>query len=195
MNQRAIPAEEEGNAEPIDQRRLIATSSLTILAVLAVGAALFVMRDLLLPVVTGFVVGIMLAPIVKTLEALKIPRILAAAAIVLATALLVAFVIALIASPVTQIAANIPEIGAKLHSFDSILGLWRRLQTSLGIDATSASVSLPAPNISWLPSTINFVTPPLTGFLYFLIVLMLFLSWWPDLRRELVMTFASRDRA
>ena len=187
------PPEEEAEAAPIDQRRLIATSSLTVLAVLAVGSALFVMRELLLPVVTGFVVGIMLAPIVKALEARKIPRIVAAATIVLATALLVAFLIALIAAPLTQIAANIPEIGAKLHSFDSVLGFWKRLQSSLGIDATSASISLPAPNISWLPTTIDFVTPPLTGFLYFLIVLLLFLSWWPDLRRELVMTFASRN--
>jgi len=37
------------------------------------------------------------------------------------------------------------------------------------------------------------VSPPLTGFLYFLVVLLLFISWWPDLRRQLVMTFARRD--
>ena len=33
----------------------------------------------------------------------------------------------------------------------------------------------------------------MTGFIYFLVVLLLFISWWPDLRRGLVMTFASRD--
>jgi predicted PurR-regulated permease PerM len=151
------------------------------------------MRDLLIPIVTAFVVGVMLSPIVRALEARKTPRVVAAAMIVLATALLVALVVALIAAPLAEIAAKLPEIGAKLHTFDSVLAFFHRVQASLGIDANSASVSLPAPSVSWLPTTFNYVSPPLTGFLYFLLVLMLFLSWWPDLRREMVMTFASRD--
>jgi predicted PurR-regulated permease PerM len=193
LNQRAIPPKEEKDATPVDQQRLVATASLGVLAVLAVGAALFVMRELLIPVVTAFVVGVMLSPIVKALEARKIPRIVGAALIVLATALLVALLAALIAAPLAEIAAKLPEIGAKLHTFDGMLGFLHRVQTSLGMDASGASAALPAPSVSWLPTTFNYVSPPVTGFLYFLIVLMLFLSWWPDLRRELVMTFASRD--
>jgi predicted PurR-regulated permease PerM len=49
------------------------------------------------------------------------------------------------------------------------------------------------PGISWVPSTISILLPPITGFLFFLVVLLLFIGAWPDLRRALVMTFASRD--
>ena len=54
-------------------------------------------------------------------------------------------------------------------------------------------MALPLPGISWVPSTISILLPPITGFLFFLVVLLLVISEWPDLRRGLVMTFASRD--
>ena len=44
-----------------------------------------------------------------------------------------------------------------------------------------------------VPILIGYLTPTLAGLLYFLVVLLLFISWWPDLRRQLVMTFASRE--
>ena len=55
------------------------------------------------------------------------------------------------------------------------------------------AVALPLPGISWVPSTISILLPPITGFLFFLVVLLLVISEWPDLRRGLVMTFASRN--
>jgi predicted PurR-regulated permease PerM len=182
--------EEEG--EPLDRLAVISTVSLTLLAVVATGAALFLMREVLLPIVTAFVVGVMVSPVAKALVALKAPRPVAATLIVLVTALLIGFVAALIAAPVAELAHRLPEIGAKLHTLDDAFSFWRRLQGSLGIEAGAAPV-LPVPSISWVPTTIDYVSPPLTGFLYFLVVLLLFLTWWPDLRRQLVMTFASRE--
>ena len=160
---------------------------------MASGAVLFVMRDLFLPIVTAFVVGVMLSPVAKALEDRHVPRVVSAALIVLVTALLLALVVALIAAPLTELAGKLPEIGARLHSFEDAFGAWRRLESSVGIDPGAAQPSLPAPSISWVPTTIGYVTPPLTGLLYFLVVLLLFISWWPDFRRQLVMTFASRD--
>ncbi len=179
--------------EPADQFHVISSVSLAVLAIIAVGAALFMMRDLLLPVVTAFVVGVMLSPIIKTLEARRVPRVLSAALIVLATALLVVLVVALIAAPVAEIAGKLPEISAKLRAFDGMLAFAHRIEASVGLNPSAAGASLPAPSLSWLPLTLGYVSPPLTGLLYFLVVLLLFLSWWPDLRRQLVMTFASRD--
>ena len=110
------------------------------------------------------------------------------------TALLVAFVVALIASPVAELAGKLPQIGDKLHVFDGLLGFHDDGSNcrSASIRAT-AQPALPLPGIEWVPTTIGFLSPPLTGFLYFLVVLLLFISWWPDLRRGSVMTFASRD--
>jgi predicted PurR-regulated permease PerM len=181
------------NAEPIDRLRMLSVWSEASIALVAVGAALFFMRDLFLPIATAFVVGVMLSPVAKALEQRRIPRVVSAALIVLLTALLIALVVALIASPVAQLAERLPAIGEKLRAFDGVLGFWRRIQATIGITGGNAGLAVPEPSISWLPTTLGFVTPPLTGFLYFLVVLLLFISWWPDLRRQLVMTFADRD--
>jgi predicted PurR-regulated permease PerM len=184
---------EDEDPEPADRLRLIATVSLAILAIIAAGAALFMMRELLLPIVTAFVVGVMLSPIAKTLETRNVPRVVSAALIVMATALLVVLVVALIAAPLAEIVGKLPEISAKLRAFDGVLTFLRRIETSVGLNPSAAEASLPPPSLSWLPPTIGYVSPPLTGLLYFLVVLLLFLSWWPDLRVQLVMTFASRE--
>ena len=189
----AITAVEDEDAEPADRLRLISTVSLAVLAIIAAGAALFMMRELLLPIVTAFVVGVMLSPIAKALETRNVPRVVSAALIVVATAIMVVFVVALIAAPVAEIAGRLPEISEKLRAFDGVLGFLRRVERSVGLNPGTAAAGLPPPSLSWLTMTIGYVSPPLTGLLYFLVVLLLFLMWWPDLRRQLVMTFASRD--
>ena len=83
--------------------------------------------------------------------------------------------------------------GPKLQVFDGLIESWRRLELSIGINPSTAQSALPLPSLEWVPTTLGVLTPPVTGFIYFLVVLLLFISWWPDLRRGLVMTFASRD--
>ncbi len=182
------------NAEPVDWLRHMSAWSVAALAIIASGVVLYLMRELLLPIVTAFVVGVMFSPIAKALEERGVPRVASAALIVVLTAALFALVVALIAAPTAEIAGRLPEVGSKLHAFDSVFGFWRRLQGSVGIRSTAdVQPALPEPSISWLPTTLGVVAPPVTGFFYFLVVLLLFISWWPDLRRQLVMTFASRD--
>ena len=179
--------------EPVDRLRLISAWSLAILAVIAVVGALYFAREPLIPVTTAFVVGIMLSPAARALEERRVPRLLTAALMVLATALVIGIVAALIATPMADLAGRIPQIGAKLQVFHGLLESWRRFELSIGINPATAQPTLPLPSLEWVPTTIGFLTPPLTGFIYFLVVLLLFISWWPDLRRALVMTFASRD--
>ena len=181
------------DAQPVDRLRLISTWSMAVLAIIATGAVLYFMRELLLPVVTAFVVGVMLSPIARKLEARNVPLAASAALIVVLTALLIAFVVALIASPVADLAGRLPQISGKLQVFHGLIDFWRRLESSIGISPTNAAPPIPLPSIEWVPTTIGYLSPPLTGFLYFLVVLLLFITWWPDLRKNLVMTFASRD--
>jgi len=181
------------NAEPIDQLRLITAWSSAAIAIIASGAVLYFLQAILTPVVAAFVVGVMLSPVAKALEERRVPRILSAAMIVLMTALIIGLVIALIAEPMEQLASKAPEIGAKLHALDRPLGYWRHLETSVGINPGQSEPALPAPSFSWVTVLVSYLTPTLTGLLYFLVVLLLFISWWPDLRRQVVMTFASRE--
>jgi predicted PurR-regulated permease PerM len=185
----------DGNQEPeeTDWPRLISAGSLAILATIGIAAVLYFAREPLIPVVTAFVVGIMLSPAARALEERKIPRLLTATLMVLCTALVVAGVAALIASPMADLAGRIPQIGPKLQIFHNLFDSWRRFELSIGMNPPAAQPALPLPSLEWVPTTLGVLTPPLTGFVYFLIVLLLFISWWPDLRRSLVMTFASRD--
>ena len=131
------PVEEEQEFLPVDHRpidhrlRVMSAWSTGIVATIAVGAALYFARELLLPVVTAFVVGVMLSPAARALEAQKVPRVVSAALIVVLTALLIAFIIALIASPVAELAGKLPQIGDKLHVFDRPIALWRSMVSTV----------------------------------------------------------------
>jgi predicted PurR-regulated permease PerM len=98
---------------------------------------------------------------------------------------------------VSELASGLPGMVAslkeKLHVFDGLVAAWGRLTTMIGDAPSGGGVALPLPGISWVPSTISILMPPITGFLFFLVVLLLVISEWPDLRRGLVMTFAGRD--
>jgi predicted PurR-regulated permease PerM len=158
--------------------------------------ALYLARDLMLPIVAAFVVGVMLSPLAQRLEDLRVPRSVAALLIVCGVALLFALVIALIIPRVSELTTGLPALAAslkeKLHAFDGLVSFWRRL-TSSGGGAPTGDSALPLPSLEWVPSTIGILLPPITGFLFFLVVLLLFIAKWPDLRRGLVLTFASRD--
>jgi predicted PurR-regulated permease PerM len=191
-------AEEADDPHSLDRLRQISTWSLAILTTVAVGFVLYVAREIMLPVVAAFVVGVMLGPAARRLEALRVPRPLAALLLVAGVSLLIVFVILLIVPRVSELTSGLPGIVAslkeKLHVFDGLLGIWRRVTSTLGGETpNSDTLALPSPGISWAPWTIGILLPPIAGFLFFLVVLLLFIGAWPDLRRALVMTFASRD--
>jgi predicted PurR-regulated permease PerM len=187
------PSDENDEPEQTDWPQLVSAWSLAILAVIGGVAALYFAREPLIPVVTAFVVGVMLSPAARALEERKVPRLLTAALMAAGAALVIGVVVALIASPMADLAGRIPQIGPKLQVFDGLIESWRRLELSIGINPSTAQPALPLPSLEWVPTTLGVLTPPVTGFIYFLVVLLLFISWWPDLRRGLVMTFASRD--
>jgi predicted PurR-regulated permease PerM len=189
--------EEVAVPRPEDFLRRISAWSLAILATIAVGLVLYLGREVLLPVVAAFVVGIMLGPAARSLEGLRVPRPVAALLLVASVTLIIAFVILLIVPRVSELTSGLPGVVAslkeKLHVFDGLVAAWRGLASSVAEAPTGDAVALPLPGISWVPSTISILLPPITGFLFFLVVLLLFIGAWPELRRGLVMTFASRD--
>jgi predicted PurR-regulated permease PerM len=180
-----------------DFLRQISAWSLAVLAMIAVGFVLYVAREVLIPVVAAVIVGIMLGPATRRLEALRVPRALAALLLVASVTLIIAFVILLIVPRVSELTSGLPGIVAslkeKLHVFDGLVAAWRGLTSTVAEAPSGDAVALPLPGISWVPSTISVLLPPITGFLFFLVVLLLFIGAWPELRRGLVMTFASRD--
>ncbi len=185
------------NPHPEITLRQISAWSLAILAAIAAGFVLYAAREIMLPVVAAFVVGVMLGPAARRLEALHVPRPLVALLLVAGVTLIFAFAILLLFPRVSELANGLPGMVAslkeKLHVFDGLIGGVAAFHSTIGEPPTADALAIPLPGISWVPSTISILLPPITGFLFFLVVLLLVISEWPDLRRGLVMTFASRD--
>jgi predicted PurR-regulated permease PerM len=191
-------SQDEEGAPPLSARLPdIAAWAEIALALIAVGFVLDVARILVLPIVAAFVVGAMVSPAGRFLERWQVPRFLSAILIVCATAGLLALIIALISAPLAEWVTRLPELGAtlkdKLHVLDAPLAWWRNIQGMLGIDTNSAASLLPTPNFDWLQTTFGILSSTLTGIPFFLVVLLLFIASWPDLRRGLVLTFAQRE--
>src|ERR1700733_13173125 len=157
--------------------RQISAWSLAILAGIGVGFLLYAAREVMLPVVAAFVVGVMLGPAARRLEALHVPRPLVALLLVASVTLIIALVILLIFPRVSELANGLPGMVAslkeKLHVFDGLVGAWRRLSSMIGDPPNTDGIAIPLPGISWVPSTISILLPPITGFLFFLVVLLL----------------------
>jgi predicted PurR-regulated permease PerM len=188
---------EQGDPPHPELIRRISAWSQGTLAIIAVGFVLYAAREIMVPVASAFIVGIMLGPAARKLEALHIPRPLVALILVVGVTLIIALVILLIVPRVSDLANGLPGAVAslkdKLHVFDGLVAGWRRLMSMIGEPSSGEAAKFPLPGISWVPSTLSIVLPTITEFLFFLVVLLLFISKWPDLRRGLVMTFASRD--
>ena len=126
----------EDEPHPEVTLRQISAWSLAILAGIGVGFLLYAAREVMLPVVAAFVIGIMLGPAARRLEALHVPRPLVALLLVAGVTLIFAFVILLIFPRVSELAAGLPGIVAslkeKLHIFDGLVAGWRRLTTMIG---------------------------------------------------------------
>ena len=88
--------------------RAISTWSLFVLALIGVGGVLYLARDILLPIVAAFVVGVMLSPAARRLEALHMPRALAALLIVSVVGLIFASAVTLILPRVSELTEGLP---------------------------------------------------------------------------------------
>ena len=181
---------------PIIQRAEIVTFCLVALLILSIVAVLYVARAFFLPVVTAIILGTMLSPAAKRLEAFKVPRPVSAVLIVVLTWAAFVLMIGLISVPVMDWFGKLPELGPilkdKLHVFDRPLAVWHQLQAMLGAPET-AEPTLQLPKVAWVQPTIEFLSPTFTEILLFFAVLVLFIASWPDLRRALVMNFPNHE--
>ncbi len=192
----AVPDDGTDDKPPLIRRADLIAVALVGLFVLAIIAALYFGRTVIMPVVAGFVVGTMLAPAAKLFERYHIPRGVSAVLIVAAVFGLLVLIVSLISAPVVEWANRLPELGpllkAKLHVFDRPLALWRQLQASFG-DTPAPAGSFQLPTVEWIQPTLEYLSPTITELLLFFAVLILFIASWPDLRRTLVLLSPDRS--
>jgi predicted PurR-regulated permease PerM len=168
-------------------------AALTGLLVLAVVAALYLAKTLLLPIVSALVLGTMLAPAASFMQRYRIPRALAAVAIVLGTFGAFALIIGLISAPLLEWTSRLPELAALIRQraavFNRPLAILSEITSYFG---APDGASLQWPKIEWVQPTLEFLSPTFAELLLFFATLVLFIASWPDLRRALILMF--RDR-
>src|SRR5262245_46775092 len=94
--------------------RAVAQGATVLMAVLMLGAFLYVSRAFLLPVLCALVVSLTLGPIMSWVARRRVPDWLSAIVIVLLLIGLVNIAVIVLAKPVTELMARAPEIGTAI---------------------------------------------------------------------------------
>lgn len=170
--------------------RSVALSGLLALAIIA---ALYLAKSLLLPIVSALVLGTMLSPAASFMQRHRVPRPLAAVIIVVGTFGAFALIIGLISAPLLEWTSRLPELAALLKQRAAILERPLAFLSEIaGYFGTTNAASLQWPKIEWVQPTLEFLSPTFAELLLFVATLVLFVASWPDLRRTLILAFPDR---
>jgi len=178
--------------------RLGAILSTLLMGFLALIAALYFGRPVLLPVVAALVVGITLSPITEFGARFNIPTPVSAIVLLAALAAVIGVLITFFAGPVTDWIGRAPEIGAavqqKLRVFDYPLSVLQHMKSSIMPKSAAGPTVSVATNPAEVVGTVLLtVTPAVSEFVVFFGALVFFLCTNTQLRRKLIISFGSRD--
>jgi predicted PurR-regulated permease PerM len=183
--------------EPIDDIWAPAAQMATVgIFVLLAGAALYVCRPILLPVVAALVIGTTLAPVVKFAARHRISPWITAVVLGLGVLAATASAATLLAAPISEWIAKAPEIGAtikqKLYVLDRPLAAVRELQEVL-MPSSGSAVAVETSQLAIVTPVVAFVTPAVAELMLFFVTLIFFLASQLDFRRYAVSFFTTRN--
>jgi predicted PurR-regulated permease PerM len=178
--------------------RLAALVSTLGMGAIAVVAALYFGRSIILPVVAGLIIGITLAPAVKFGARLGIPSALSAVVIVLLLVAAVGTGLTFFAAPLSEWIARAPEIGTvvqeKLRVLDYPLSILREMKSAIMPAAAGGqTVSVEANPAEMVGAVLLVITPAVSQFVVFFGTLVFFLATSTSLRQRLVVAFVTRE--
>jgi predicted PurR-regulated permease PerM len=178
--------------------RMGAVVATQIMGVLALIAALYFGRSILLPVVAGIVVGITLTPVVKLGKRFNIPMPVSTVLVVFLVVGIIGLVLTFFAAPLTEWIARAPEIGAavkeKLRVFDYPLLVFHDIKNAImPAGATGSTVAVEQNPAEMVGAALVVITPALGQFVVFFGTLIFFLATNNTLRQKLVVAFVTRD--
>jgi predicted PurR-regulated permease PerM len=177
--------------------RLAALMATLAMGVLALVAALYFGRSILLPVAAAIIVGITLGPVVKFGSRFGVPTGVTAIIIVLWLTLMVGAGITFFAAPLTEWIARAPEIGGvvqeKLRVFDYPLSVLQQLKSAVMPAAGGQTVSVESNPAEMVGSVLVLVTPAVSQFVVFFGTLVFFLATNNTLRQRIVVAFVTRE--
>lgn len=178
--------------------RLAALISTLLMGGLAFIAALHFGRSILLPVVSGLIVGVTLSPAVKRGTRIGVPQVVSAIAVVLVITGMIGLVLTLFAAPLTEWAGRAPEIATvvreKLRVFEYPLSALHDIRQMLMPAAPATSTVAVETNAAEIVGTaLMVITPAVSQFVLFFGTLIFFLATSIALRQKLVVAFVTRE--
>ncbi len=179
--------------------QLIADVSVSGLFVLAILAALYFMKEVIVPVILAWVVANILRPVVAWLEQRGLPRVPSVMAVTLAMLAVLLTVITLLSLPLTYWLGRATELGAmiraKLQSMAGPLDVLRELSSAIG----QATGQAPGTGLHVEETTnivsgiIAFLTPAVTQGILFLGALIFYMIYQQQIKNRSVLVLPSRE--
>ena len=178
--------------------RLTAMISTLVMGALALIAALYFGRSILLPVVAGLVIGVTLAPAVKSGARIGIPQPVSALVVVMLLLLLFGLLLTFFAAPLTEWIARAPEIGKvvqeKLRVFEYPISVFHSIKEAvMPSTGTGQTVSVESNPAEMVGTVLIAITPAVSQFVLFFGTLVFFLATSSTLRQKLIIAFWTRD--
>ena len=204
---RAVAAAEEKDAaadERFQRNRetweLVAHVSTVGLFALAFLGTLYLMRDVLVPIILAWVVANILLPIVTWMETKKVPRIVAVIAVTLLLIVVLLSIIALFSLPMTYWLGRATELGTlvkqKMAMLSEPLTFLRELMGSIG-QVTSGGNGGPSLRVEGDSNIVggiySIVTPAVSQAILFLGALVFYLIYQKKIKARSVLILPSRE--
>ena len=192
-----LPAPDEPR-EAAETWQLIANVSITGLFALAILAAFYLMRDILVPVILAWVVANILLPVVKRMEKRGVPRV---ATVILVTFALVAVllsIMALLSLPLTYWLGRATELGAlvkdKLQLMSQPLTFMKELLTAIGQATGQGGAALRVEeSTNIVGGIVGILTPAVSQGILFLGALIFYLIYQKQIKSRAVLILPSRE--
>lgn len=178
--------------------QLIADVSVTGLFALALLAALYLMKEVIVPIILAWVVANILLPVVSWMERRGLPRIAAVAVVTLAMLTVLLIVVALLSLPLTYWLGRATELGAmireKLQSMAGPLDFVKELTQAVGQVTGSPGTGLRVEESTNIVSgIIGILTPAVTQGILFLGALIFYMIYHKQIKNRSVLVLPGRE--
>jgi predicted PurR-regulated permease PerM len=167
--------------------------------VIALTWVMYAAQHVVIPVLLAWTIATIVLPIVKGLERIYVPRLIAAIAVTAFLLFLLSLLILLLSAPIVYWLGRATEIAAllreKLVSFTQPLALLEELRTGLNVIGAGESrpLKVEAQSTSMVATLVAVVTPAISQFLLFIGSLLFYLVYQKKVRSTLVYVMPDRD--
>jgi predicted PurR-regulated permease PerM len=189
--------ETNGDAEAFWRRA--SQISIVGLFVIAVVWCTYAAHHIIVPLLLAWAIATIVLPLVKGLQNIGVPRVLAAIGVTVLLLSIIAIVVFLLSPPVTYWLGRATYVGAlireKIQSFSQPLALLQELQKGLTMIGSGGETTIKVDaQSSSIPSTIlSVVTPAISEFVLFVGALVFYLIYRQNLRNAVVFFLDNRE--